>query len=137
MQAAFHSEDICSNSGGIFILQYLMFGFSNSLRCIKYAPFFVLCGSNFDLIFLPIYAIIVLGKNEVCSASCELPSCLTTSLTIDTLGAYGNNGYKTAKEHFSCSRNRYKKPFAAERAKLILFGMLRSRVRITSLRPTR
>ncbi len=79
-------------------------------------PFFVYCDSNFDLIFLLIYAIIVLGTNEVCSASCELPSCLTTSLTIDTLGAHGNNGYKTAKEHSPRSRNGYKKPFAAERA---------------------
>ncbi len=78
--------------------------------------FFVYCGSIFDLTFLPNYAIIVLDKDEVCSASCELPSRLTTYQTIDTLGAHGNNGYKTAKEHFSCSRNPYKKAFAAERA---------------------
>ena len=100
----------------IAVIQYLMFGLGNSLQCIKYAPFFVLCGPNSDLIFLLIYAIIVLGKNEVCSASCELPSCLTTSLTIDTLGAHGNNGYKTAKEDLPRSGNRYKKAFAAERA---------------------
>ncbi len=80
-------------------------------RCL----FFVYFGSIFDLIFLLTYTIIVLGINEVCSASCELPSCLTTSLTIDTLGVHGNNEYKTAKEHFPWSRNRYKKPFVAER----------------------
>jgi len=49
---------------------------------------------------------------------------LTTYLTIDTLGVHGNNGYKTAKEHFIQSGNGYKKPFAAERAKLILFGSI-------------
>ncbi len=42
--------------------------------------------------------------------------CLTTYQTIDTLGAYGNNGYNTAEEHFLCSGSRYKKPFAVERA---------------------
>jgi len=45
-------------------------------------------------------------------------------LTIDTLGEHGNNGYKTAKEHLLWSGNGYKKPFAAERAKLILFGSI-------------
>ncbi|MCM1166885.1 MAG: hypothetical protein NC401_12845 [Ruminococcus sp.] len=57
--------------------------------------------------------------------------CLTTSLTIDTLGAHGNNGYKTAKEHLSRSGNRYKKPFAAERALIILFGSIEPWERIT------
>ncbi len=76
------------------------------------------------MIFLPIYAIIVLGSNEVCSASCGLPPRLTTSLTIDTLGVHGNNIHKTAKEHSPWSRNGYKKPSAAERTKLILFGSI-------------
>ncbi len=78
--------------------------------------FFVYCCSIFDLIFLLIYVIIVLESVEVCSASCELLSCLTTYLTIDSSGAHGNNGYKTAKEHLPWSGNRYKKPFVVERA---------------------
>ncbi|MCM1062104.1 MAG: hypothetical protein NC452_17715 [Eubacterium sp.] len=47
---------------------------------------------------------------------------LTTYLTIDTLGIHGNNGYKTVKEDLPWSRNRYKKPFGAERVKVVLFG---------------
>ncbi len=98
-------------------------------------PFLVYSGSNFDLIFLLIYVIIVLESVEVCLAPCELSPRLTTYLTIDRLGAHGNNGYKTAKEHFPWSGNGYKKPFAAERAKLILFGTQRSWVQIPSPRP--
>ncbi len=79
-------------------------------------PFFVYCGSNFDLIFVVEYAIISSETGYVCPAPCLSAYSLTTYLTIDSSGAHGNNGYKTAKEHFSCSRNRYKKPFAAERA---------------------
>ncbi len=58
---------------------------------------------------------------------------LTTYLTIDTSGAHGNNVYKTAEEHFPWSGNGYKKPSAAESAKLMLFGTQRSQVRIISL----
>ncbi len=79
-------------------------------------PFFVYSASNFDLTFLLIYVIIILETIEIRSAYCELPPRLTTFLTIDTLGAHGNNGYKTAKEQFLRSGNRYKKPFVAERA---------------------
>ncbi len=80
------------------------------------SAFFVYCGSNFDLIFLLIYVIIVLESVEVCLAPCELSSCLTTYLTIDRLGVHGNNGHKTAKEHSLWSGNGYKKPFAVESA---------------------
>ncbi len=86
--------------------------------------FFVYCGSNSDLIFLLIYVIIVLEAIEVCSACYRAASRLTTSLTIDTLVAHGNNGYKTAKDDLPWSGNGYKKPFAAERAKLLLFGSI-------------
>ncbi len=92
--------------------------------------FFVYCGSNFDLTFVLVYAIIALEIVEVCSVSCRAASWLTTYLTIDTLRAYGNNGYKTAKEHFSRSRNGYKKPFAAERTFVSLFGSIEPSERI-------
>jgi len=92
--------------------------------------FFVLCCSIFDLIFLLFYAIIVPETIEVCSASYRDVLRLTTYLTIDTLGAHGNNGYKTAEENLLWSRNRYKKPFAVERAKLILFGSITSQEHI-------
>ncbi len=46
---------------------------------------------------------------------------MTTYLTINSSGVHGNNGYKTAKKYSPWSGNGYKKPFAAERAKLILF----------------
>ena len=60
---------------------------------------------------------------------------VTTYLTIDSFGAYGNNEYKTAKEHLSWSENRYKKSFVAERTFLTLFGTQRARVQIASPRP--
>lgn len=60
---------------------------------------------------------------------------MTTYLTIDSSGAHGNNGYKTAKEDLLWSGNGYKKAFAAERSFTALFGMWMSRVRVTSLRP--
>ncbi len=63
----------------------------------------------------------------------ELPSCLTTYLTIDTPGVHGNNGHKTAKEHFPWSGNRYKKPFAAERTFLSLFGSIEPSERFVEL----
>ena len=61
---------------------------------------------------------------------------LTTYLTIDSLGAHGNNGYKTAEEDFSWSGNGYKKPFAVERTFPALFGTQRSWVQIPSPRPS-
>ena len=45
-------------------------------------------------------------------------------MTIDSFGAHGNNGYKTAKENFVWSGNGYKKPFAAERRFITLFGSI-------------
>lgn len=86
--------------------------------------FFVLCDSNSDLIFVLNCAIIAFEVNEVCSESCRAAPRLTTYLTIDTLGAHGNNVHKTAKEHLLWSGNGYKKPFALERVKLILFGSI-------------
>ena len=62
---------------------------------------------------------------------------MTTYLTIDSSGAHGNNGYKTAKEDLLWSGNGYKNPFVAERAFSALFGTQRSRVQITSPRPGR
>ena len=47
---------------------------------------------------------------------------MTTYLTIDTFGAHGNNGYRTAKEYFAWSGNGYKKPFAVDRIFLTPFG---------------
>ena len=61
---------------------------------------------------------------------------MTTYLTIDSSGAHGNNGYKTAKENLPWSGNGYKKPFAAERTLNSLFGTQRSWVQIPSPRPT-
>ena len=49
---------------------------------------------------------------------------MTTYLTIDSSGAHGNNGYKIAKEDLPWSGNGYKKPFAAERTFLALFGSI-------------
>ena len=60
---------------------------------------------------------------------------MTTYLTIDSSGAHGNNGYKTAKEDLPWSGNGYKKAFVAERTLNSLFGTQRSRVQITSSRP--
>ncbi len=60
---------------------------------------------------------------------------MTTYLTIDSSGAHGNNGYKTAKEDLLRSGNGYKKPFAAERSFTALFGTQRSWVQIPSPRP--
>lgn len=60
---------------------------------------------------------------------------LTTYLTIDSSGAHGNNGYKTAEEDLPWSRNGYKKPFVSESRISALFGMLRPQVRTLSLRP--
>ena len=60
---------------------------------------------------------------------------MTTYLTIDSSGAHGNNGYKTAKEDLPWSGNGYKKPFAAERSFTALFGTQRSWVQIPSPRP--
>ncbi len=61
---------------------------------------------------------------------------MTTYLTIDSSGAHGNNGYKTAKEDLLWSGNGYKKPFAAERSFTALFGMSRPGVRFSPLRPS-
>ena len=61
---------------------------------------------------------------------------MTTYLTIDSFGAHGNSGYKTAKEDMLWNGNGYKKPIAAERTLNSLFGMKGSRVQITSSRPT-
>ena len=60
---------------------------------------------------------------------------MTTYLTIDSSGAHGNNGYKTAKEDLLWSGNGYKKAFVAERTFLTLFGTQRSRAQTTSSRP--
>ncbi len=49
---------------------------------------------------------------------------MTTYLTIDSSGAHGNNGYKTAEEDLLRSGNGYKKPFAAERTFPALFGSI-------------
>lgn len=49
---------------------------------------------------------------------------MTTYLTIDSFGAHGNNGYKTAKEDLTWRGNGYKKPFATERTILTLFGSI-------------
>ena len=49
---------------------------------------------------------------------------MTTYLTIDSPGAHGNNGYKTAIENLSQSRNGYKKPFVVERIISSLFGSI-------------
>ena len=49
---------------------------------------------------------------------------MTTYLTIDSSGAHGNNGYKTAEEDLLWSGNGYKKPFAAERRLNPLFGSI-------------
>lgn len=92
--------------------------------------FFVYCGSNFDLTFVLVYAIMALEIVEVCSVSCRAASWLTTYLTIDSFGAHGNNGYKTAKGDFLWSVNGCKKPFAAEKAKLMLFGSITSQEHI-------
>ncbi len=78
--------------------------------------FFVLCGSNFDLLFVVEYAIISSETEYVCQIPCLSAYSLTTYLTIDTFGAHGNNGYKTAKDDLPWSGNGYKKPFAVERA---------------------
>ncbi len=67
---------------------------------------------------------------EVCLVSCRIILRLTTYLTIDTLGAHGNNGYKTAKEYSPWSENGYKKPFAAERTFPALFGSINSQEHI-------
>lgn len=62
----------------------------------KFAQFiFVYCGSNFDLIAVLIHVLIALEMVGVCPSPIHR---LTTYLTIDSLGAHGNNGYKTAKE---------------------------------------
>jgi len=55
---------------------------------------------------------------------------LTTYLTIDSSGAHGNNGYKTAEEDLPWSGNGYKKPFAAERTFLALFGSMNAQEHI-------
>lgn len=81
--------------------------------------FFVLCGSNFDLIFGCVYAIILLDSVDVVLV---VTSKMTTYLTIDSSGAHGNNGYKIVKEDLTWSGNGYKKPFAAERTISALFG---------------
>ena len=49
---------------------------------------------------------------------------MTTYLTIDSSGAHGNNGYKTAKEDLPWSGNDYKKAFVAERTLNSLFGSI-------------
>ena len=48
----------------------------------------------------------------------------TTSLTIDSSGAHGNNGYKIAEEDLPWNGNGYKKPFVAEGTFLSLFGSI-------------
>ncbi len=55
---------------------------------------------------------------------------LTTYLTIDSSGAHGNNGYKTAEEDLPWSRNGYKKPFAAERTLNSLIGCINTQEHI-------
>ena len=92
-------------------------------------------GSNLDLFFCFVYAIMALRAFGFLFLF-RAPFRLTTYLTIDRFGAYGNNGYKTVEEHFSRSINGYKKPFVAERAFLLLFGTQRSWVRIPSPRPS-
>lgn len=86
--------------------------------------FFVYCCSNFDLTFAPIYSIILSENARHKSYPYRAVLRLTTYQTIDTHVAYGNNGYKTAKEHFSRRGNGYKKPFAAERTFSALFGSI-------------
>ena len=84
--------------------------------CIKTVVcFFVLCGSIFDLNFLLIYAIMTIETVKDCPLYYRFTAPLTTYLTIDSSGAHGNNGYKTAQEYFSWSENGYKKPLIAER----------------------
>ncbi len=58
---------------------------------------------------------------------------MTTYLTIDSSGAHGNNGYKTAKEDLPWSGNGYKKPFAAERSFTALFGSIDAQEHILEL----
>ncbi len=55
---------------------------------------------------------------------------MTTYLTIDSPGAHGNNGYKTAIENLSQSRNGYKKPFVVERTFPALFGSINAQEHI-------
>ena len=55
---------------------------------------------------------------------------MTTYLTIDSSGAHGNNGYKTAKEDLLWSGNGYKKPIAAERTLNSLFGSINAQEHI-------
>jgi len=62
-------------------------------------------------------------------------SKMTTYLTTDRSGVYGNNGYKTAEEDLPWSGNGYKKPFVAEGRISALFGMSRPGVRFSPLRP--
>ncbi len=58
---------------------------------------------------------------------------MTTYLTIDSSGAHGNNGYKTAKEDLPWSGNGYKKPTVAERALNSLFGSIDAQEHILEL----
>lgn len=58
---------------------------------------------------------------------------MTTYLTIDSPGAHGNNGYKTAIENLSQSRNGYKKPFVVERTFPALFGSINAQEHIPEL----
>lgn len=51
-------------------------------------------------------------------------SKMTTYLTTDRSGVYGNNRYKTAKENLPWSGNGYKKPFVAEKTFPALFGSI-------------
>ncbi len=76
------------------------------------------------MLFVVEYAIISSETEYVGQIPCLSAYSLTTYLTIDTLGVHGNNGYKTAKEDLLRSGNGYKKPFAVERTKLILFGSI-------------
>jgi hypothetical protein len=55
---------------------------------------------------------------------------LTTYLTIDSFGAHGNSGYKTAKEDMLWNGNGYKKPIAAERTLNSLFGSINAQEHI-------
>ena len=55
---------------------------------------------------------------------------MTTYLTIDSSGAHGNNGYKTAKEDLPWSGNGYKKAFVAERTLNSLFGSINAQEHI-------
>ncbi len=96
--------------------------------------FFVLCGSNFDLLFTLDYAIMVLATPHSV-LFLRVVFRLTTYLTIDSSGAHGNKGYKTAEEDLLWNGNGYKKPFVADSRISALFGMWMSRVRVTSLRP--